>query len=269
MKARDLSVWVILTQVAVLLILAACQPPPEAAGDRYMDAVVRNDADAMVATISDDTVMIVDGGPFFHNEITGKQAMQEYLQGNAATGFKLERTGDAVVAGNQVTYPNRFALDVFREVGVEWINGADVVTVENGKVTRDVWTIDEASIQELAAAFAALEGLTADKLAGTWRKDWGTGIGVSDMRYRDDGTYELIRYIAGGPTVWDAGTYAVDGDRVTLTTGEAHYCKVGDLGVYQVVMTDDGRLEQTTIEDGCWRRKPPGEGTTYLEPVTP
>jgi len=255
--------------IALLVVLSACQAPPLAVGNKYMDAVERNDADAMMATISDDMVMIVDGGPFFHSELAGKQALREYLQGNATTGFQLELTGDAVVAGNQVTYPNHFAMDAFRQVGVEWIDGVDVVTVENGKVTRDVWTIDEASIEQLAAAFAAPESLTVDKLAGAWRWAGGEGIGVSDLRYHADGAYELIRTIAGGEVVWDVGTYGIDGDKVTLTTSEAHYCKVGDRGMYRVVITEDGKLEQTLIEDACLRRKPPVEGGIYLEPVTP
>ena len=56
---------------------------------------------------------------------------------------------------------------------------------------------------------------------------------------------------------------------MTLTSCEAHYCKVGDQGVYQMVITEDGRLENTPIEDTCLRRKPPVEGAIYLEPVTP
>jgi len=267
MKGLRRPVSAILSLAAGLLIVAACHPPLQIVADRYMDAVERNDAAAMLAAISDDMVMIVDGGPFFHNEMAGKEALQEYLQGNVATGFRLERTGDAVVSGSQVTYPNRFAMEVFREAGVEWINGADVVTVENGKVTRDIWTIDEASIQELAAAFAALEGLTVEKLAGTWRKDWGTGAGVSESSYHEDSTYELVRYIAGSPVVMDAGAYAIDGDLVTLTTSKAHYCKVGEQGVYQVAITDDGKLEMTAIKDSCWQRKPPVDGAFYLEPV--
>jgi hypothetical protein len=270
MNRRTLSVWVILTLVAVLLVvLAACQAPPLAVGNKYMDAVVRNDTEAMIATISDDMAMIVDGGPFFHNEMSGKEALREYSQGNVTTGFRLELTGDPVVAGNQLTYPDRFAMDAFRDLGVEWINGVDVVTIENGKVTRDVWTIDEASVQQLAAVFAALESLAMDELAGTWRWDGGEGIGVSETSFHQDGTYRLIRMISGAEVLWDVGTYAIEGDQVALTTSEAHYCKVGDQGVYRTVITEDGRLEQTPIEDSCWRRKPPVEEAFYLERVTP
>lgn len=257
-----------LTLLIVLLVtLAACQAQPLAVGNKYMDAVVRNDTEAMIATTSDDMVMIVDGGPFFHNEMSGKEALLKYAQGNVATGFRLELTGDPVVAGSQVTYPDRFAMDVFRKVGVEWINGVDVVTIESGKVTRDVWTIDEASVQHLTAAFAAQKSLTVDKLVGVWRWDGGEGIGVSETTFHEDGTYRLIRIISGAEVLWDAGTYAIKGDQVTLTTSEAHYCKVGDQGIYQMAITEDGKLEQKPVEDSCGRRKPP-VNVFYLERVT-
>ena len=257
-----------LTLLIVLLVtLAACQAQPLAVGNKYMDAVVRNDTEAMIATTSDDMVMIVDGGPFFHNEMSGKEALLKYAQGNVATGFRLELTGDPVVAGSQVTYPDRFAMDVFRKVGVEWINGVDVVTIESGKVTRDVWTIDEASVQHLTAAFAAQKSLTVDKLVGVWRWDGGEGIGVSETTFHADGTYQLVRMISGAAVLWDAGTYAIKGDQVTLTTSEAHYCQVGDQGLYQVAITEDGKLEQKPVEDSCGRRKPPVD-VFYLERVT-
>jgi hypothetical protein len=251
-----------------LLVLVACQAPSLTVGNKYMDAVVRNDAEAMIATISDDMVMVVDGGPFFSNELTGKEALRQYIQGNAATGFQLELTGDPVVAGNQVTYPDRFAMDVFRQVGVEWVNGVDVVTVENGKVTRDVWTIDEASMQELGAAFAALEALSPQELVGTWRADGGVELGVTDMTYRADGTYQMIRYVAGGEVLWDEGTFMIDGDKVALNTTADHYCKVGDSGVYQLTIGEEGKMENRPIDDICWRRKPPVD-VLILERMTP
>lgn len=96
----------------------------------------------------------------------------------------------------------------------------------------------------------------------------GTELGVSDMTYREDGGYELIRYVAGGAILWDEGTFAIDGDAVTLTTTVAHYCRVGDSGVYRLVIGEDGKMENTPIEDACWRRKPPVD-VLYLERVTP
>jgi ketosteroid isomerase-like protein len=254
---------------ALLLLLAACQASPAAVAEKYMDAVQRNDADAMIALVSDDVVMVVDGGPFFQNELTGKEALRDYLQGNSAVGFRLEVTGSPIVDGDRVTYPDRFAMVPFEEMGVAWVMGQDVVTIANGKVTRDVWTIDEASIQELGEAFAALAGLTVDKLAGVWRWDGGPGVGVSEMRYQPDGTYTMIRLVVDSEVLWDAGSFAIEDDNVILTTSAAHYCAVGDRGVYQAAITEDGRLEMRLVEDSCWRRRPPVEEPFYLELATP
>ena len=252
---------------ALLLGVAACQAAPLTVGNKYMDAVQQGNTEAMLAMVSDNVTMVVDGGPIFHQELIGKKALEDYARGLAASGFQLELTGSPVASGNQLTYPDRFAVNDFKQVGVEWVTGKDVLIIENGKVTRDVWTIDEAASQQLAAAFAAVQGLTPEKLAKTWRYD-GEG-GIADLRYRNDGTYEMIRYIIGDETLWDVGTYTIEGDHVTLTTSKAYYCRVGDRGIYQMAITEDGLLQSSVVEDACWRRKPPVEGAIYLTVVTP
>ncbi len=72
-------------------------------------------------------------------------AARAYMTDLLATGFQLERTGAATVNDNQVTYANHFTQDGLAEIGVDWVAGQDVLTIENGQVVRDVWTIDPAS----------------------------------------------------------------------------------------------------------------------------
>lgn len=378
------------------LLLTACQQQPVEVADAFMSAVEQGDIEAMLSHASDEIVMVTDGGPFFQNEYSGKDALRAFAEENATGGFVLERTGSATVNGNQITYPDRFALNVFKEKGVEWISGKDVLTIEDGKVVRDAWTIDadsiaalsdaatlgvvhayftaveegnvdamldtlsddivlvtdlnpffahelvgkeevrafnaaetakgwqlqvltppalngdtvtctsqfahndfraigvdwvsgtdvltvkdgkisrhvftidDASREKLGAAFAALEAaLAPEDLSGTWRFDGGEGVGNVDFRYNPDGTYEMVRYITGSETLWDKGSYTIDGDVVTLTTAEAHYCAVGDSGSYTMSINADGQLESSLIEDVCWRRKPPVEGPMIGEPLTP
>lgn len=388
--------------LALIAVLTACQAPlqPTAQniGDAYMKALETGDAEAMLAQVSEDVALVIDGGAIFHNELSGKEALREYSAGNAVAGFQLELTGAPIANDNLVTYPDRFAINDFKAMGVDWVTGQDVLTIENGKVTRDVWTIDPAaetalnaailrsmvmgwtqtvndkdlegnlamvaddvqrlvigdpffhneisgkedfatalaeqialgmtveypdgpqsmqvegnvvtapvrfgldpfreagvewvsgvdeitftdgkisrhvftisdeSVAELGAAFAAQEqGLTPEKLAGAWGYD-NPDIGKGYTRYHEDGTYEMVRIVTGSEIVWDTGSYAIEGDTVTFTTGEAHYCKVGAVGVYKMSITEDGQLEVTTIEDNCWRRKLPEGEAFYLEPITP
>ncbi len=173
------------------------------------------------------------------------------------------------VDGNRVTTPVRFGLDPFRSVGVEWIYG-------HGRNYLRRWT-RSAATSSLSVRRAWLnwerpspleEGLTPQKLAGTWGYD-NPDLGKGHFRYHEDGTYEMVRNITGSETLWDVGTYEIEGDTVTLTTSEAHYCKIGTAGVYQMSITEDGLLESTAVDDACWRRKPPVDGPVYLTPATP
>jgi ketosteroid isomerase-like protein len=132
--------------IALIFGLTACQATGvESVGDSYMQAVAAGDVDAMLARVSDDAVMVVDGGSIFRNELTGKEAMRAFLADEVSAGFRLEMTGEKVVAGNQITYADRFALNDFKALGVDWVAGRDALTIEGGKVVRDVWTIDPAA----------------------------------------------------------------------------------------------------------------------------
>lgn len=136
----------LLACLALLIGASACQAiGVENVGDSYMAAVATGDVEAAMARASDDVVLVVDGGPIFQNELAGKEALREYMAGNTGAGFRLELTGEKVVAGNQITYPDRFALKEFQALGVDWVAGRDVLTIENGRVVRDVWTIDPAA----------------------------------------------------------------------------------------------------------------------------
>ncbi len=255
MKKRLLPLMIL-----ALVAISACQAPALAVGKAYMDALARGDMDGMVSQVADSVILVVNSGGIFDSQLTGKEAMRGYYQQLGPSGFRLELTGDPMVSGNQVTFPDRFAINDFRNMGIDWVTGKDVLTIENGKVVRDVWTIDDASRQALAAALAAQMALTPKKLAGTWRFDLGPEFGNADVRYHEDGTYEMVRYVVDSEILWDQGTYAIEGDTVTLTTTQPHYCKAGDRGVYRIKLTDQGQLESTAVEDACWQRKPPVEG---------
>lgn len=145
--------FLLLVSLVLVFCITACQAESaESVGDAYMQAMVVGDAEAMLAQVSDDVTLVIDGGAIFHNELSGKEAMRDYLAGNTSAGFQLELTGETAVNGNQVTYPDRFALNDFQALGVDWVAGQDVLTIENGKVMHDVWTIDPAAETALQEA---------------------------------------------------------------------------------------------------------------------
>ncbi len=256
-------VWLLILSLA----LAACQKQSLTVGNEYMNALQDGDIDSMLETVSDDIALVVSGDPIFHNELTGKNAMREYLENNAASGFKLELTADPIINDNQLIYPNRFAINDFTAIGVDWVTGQDELTIENGKITRDVWTIDDVSRTKLTEVFANLQRQFEANLIGTWHLDGETESEQANFRYHPDGTYELVRYIVGAETMWDKGVYSCEGNLVTLTTTEAYYCKVDDKGVYEMQFLEDGSMQISLVDELCWKRKPPVDGPVTLKRI--
>ncbi len=90
----------------------------------------------------------------------------------------MELTAASVVNGNQVTYPNRFAIDDFKAMGVDWVAGQDVVTIENGKVTRVCLDDrpDRRDRPERSHLASDGHGLDADsRTTRTWTRKLGDG----------------------------------------------------------------------------------------------
>jgi|GEM_PF-2255548 len=258
----------LLLLLAIVLILAACQPDPLTVGTDYLNAVKNGNAEAMLAEVSDDVVLVVVGDPLFHIETNGKEEMGNYMKGNTDSGMVMELTGDPVVNGNQVTIPNRLSIVDFKALGVEWIAGKDVITVEKGKVIRDVWTLDASSRDELLATFAELQRQFEKDLVGGWFNDSGGTGKEAEFHFFADGTYEMIRYVVGEKMLWDKGTYTVQGNMVTYTTTENKYCAVNDQGSYEMSILSDGTLQAILIEDICMKRKPPIDGPIPFSRIT-
>ena len=177
----------LLLLLAIILILSACQPDPLTVSTNYLNAVKNGDAEAMLAEVSDDVVLVVSGDPLFHNETNGKEEMRAYMEKNSASGMVMELTGEPVVNGNQITIPNRLSIADFKAIGVEWITGEDVITIEKGKVIYDVWTLDESSRNELFATFTELQRQFEKNLVGTWRAFGDDETYKTDFRYHADG----------------------------------------------------------------------------------
>lgn len=257
--------WVL---VLVICLLSACQPQPQDAVNAYLAGWQNQDVETVLANVTDDMTLVIDGNPAFYTELTGKEELQVYLEENFAGGVQVEMLGKPEANGDQIVWASRFGLDAFREMGVEWLAGSDTYTVTDGKVSSFVWKINDEDLNTLLEAFATLPNLAND-LVGTWRwEPEDSSIGPVEFRYHENGTYELLRTIVDSEILWDVGDYVVEGNTVTLTTSEANYCGVGESGVYEMVVGEDGLLESVLIEDACFRRKPPIEEPVYLSPYS-
>lgn len=126
----------------------------------WAEATNDQDLERNLAMVTDDFQRVVIGDPIFHGEVNGKAEFGATLKDEIALHMRVEFPGGTAgmqVVGDMVTTSTRFGLDPFRAVGVEWIYGTDEITINDGKISRHVFTISEVSAAELGAAFAAQE----------------------------------------------------------------------------------------------------------------
>lgn len=263
------AMWLIL--VVVLLALAGCQQTkPEEVVLAQVEAAKNGDLAAMQALYADDAVFTLAGLPFPDSVYSGRSEVDTFLAEQMGAHIQLQISVKAV-DGEKVTTASRYATDFFKSVGIDWMDADEVYTVRDGKIVACVSTTTPASAEALVAALAAIEAqqaaLTPEKLAGTWQVDAGPGVGLVEFQYLGDGTYEMVRYTAAGdPILWDAGTFSIEGDVVTLVSSDrAKYCEVGQSGSYQMTITESGQLQSVLVEDDCWDRRPPVEGPVVLD----
>ena len=88
----------------------------------------------------------------------------------------------------------------------------------------------------------------AGKLAGDWLEDDGRHI----LRLTTTGTYAIDDGGALERSPDDIGTFSLDGETLTLTSGEqSDHCKAGDLWIWKLEFFDDDRFRGVVTVDDC------------------
>jgi hypothetical protein len=260
--------------LAGLLLLSGCAasaptatpiptPAPDSVALKLAEVVNARDLDGALALYADDAV-VHSGGP---EPFVGKAEIQGWLEDMIADNFKIE-IEILEVSGDKVIEKDTMTMDSVSALGISSLTGVSEITVQGGQITALNFTFSEESLAQLQSA--ATPAITLEELAGTWRWDGGTGIGVADFRYHPDGAYEMIRYIADSEVLWDAGTVQIEGSLVTFLSSEgSKYCVAGQRGSYEMSFTEDGQLKSELIEEECMRRKPPIEEPIVFSRYSP
>jgi hypothetical protein len=109
---------------------------------------VLNAGNVDTAALADDVVFTIAGRSF-----RGKEEVSRMIADDVANHVQVEAT-NFQVAGNKVTYSFKQSSDLFRGLGIEFINGSTEAVIEGGKIKSLTATPTPESAARLQAAFA-------------------------------------------------------------------------------------------------------------------
>jgi len=162
MKRSRFVLMVLLVMLALPVPLYAQGSGPEAVVNAALDAWNSGDVDALKALYAAAAVVSF---PDWGDVITGREQIDEWIEGLAASNFVVEPES-IQVEGDTVTVVARVWADETRAIGIAPLVTTDVYTVEGGLITSQTSTLTEESAAKLMAAMAAMEPETMPETGG-------------------------------------------------------------------------------------------------------
>jgi hypothetical protein len=157
--ARQLGTVCLVLAPALLLVApapaGAQATDPRSVFTTLVTAVNAHNVDAALALFADTaTVRIVPAPPPPERELyTGRQEIRTWLEGQVAQNIRVE-SRSLQVEGDRVTDQTQVYENVFRMLGLDFIETTTVVVVSGGRVTSFTSTQTPASLARLQAALA-------------------------------------------------------------------------------------------------------------------
>jgi limonene-1,2-epoxide hydrolase len=150
MKTRLIAIATLVVVLALPGALYAQEADPVAVVNAMYEALNAGDIDAFVALYAEDAV--IDIVPFGAH--AGHEEIRTWADGLMALNaeMKLELLQ---VEGNTVTLKSWYEDDDWRALGIV-LEAVEEVSVQDGKITADIWTTTEETLAEVQAAMAAL-----------------------------------------------------------------------------------------------------------------
>jgi ketosteroid isomerase-like protein len=150
MKTR-LTVFIVLALMLALPgTLFAQESDPEALARSVFEALNAGDVEAALALYADDAVL--DLGAF--GKFSGMGELRAAFEHEVSLNASWELS-DFQVEGNTVTFKSQYTSDAMRALGVT-LEATEVMTIQDGKIATDTWTVTEESMAAFQAATAAL-----------------------------------------------------------------------------------------------------------------
>ncbi len=150
MRTRLMLIMVLALLVALPGTLLAQESNPEALARSVFEALNAGDVEAALALYADDAIL--DLGTF--GKFSGKEEIRAAFEKEVSLNAFWE-VSDFQVEGNTATFKSRYTSDAMRALGVT-LEATEVMTIQDGKIATDTWTVTEESMAALQAAMATL-----------------------------------------------------------------------------------------------------------------
>ena len=138
--------------LALAVSLGACSPSPDPLSlvNAWAQALNDGDVDKALSYLTEDAVVtIVPAPPGGNGIFTGQEQIQAWYQA-IARAHGIGKMANCKVAGDQVTCLDTYTDDDFTAMGVDFIQGEWVATLENGKFKGYTMTMTPESLAKLA-----------------------------------------------------------------------------------------------------------------------
>jgi len=150
--------WVIVALFGVLLTGFVAAPSAAHAQGADLRAIIdafiagenAHNVDAVTALFDDNATVVLATGP-----LQGKDAIRAWQQELSDGHFSISVTGSIEISGSKADYPVTVALDAFRQLGLESLDGTEDMVVANGKIVSFPFAFTPESGAKFQAALAA------------------------------------------------------------------------------------------------------------------
>lgn len=240
----------------VAILLTACGPAPQSVANSWQAALNKGDIDAALSFLAEDAVVTISpAGPEGDAIFTGHAEIRGWYE-TLTAGKGITTLSNCKVDGETITCKDVYSDDGLKAMGVDFLEGEWVATIQDGKIQAYTFVTSPASLAKLAPpptpttapteppvvaptnpplptpTLAPGEALASsvDDLVGKW---WFSQAGVT-IEFRADGTVHVYSGSGTDIETQDEGTYTFDAGKVTWEKSRA--CS-GQFTTYEVYVT--------------------------------
>lgn len=255
----------------VSLLLASCSPSPQSIVNAWQDSLNKGDIDSTLALLADDAIVtIIPAGPDGDGIYNGQSEIRGWYE-TIVSGKGTGALSNCKTEGKTVACKSTYSDEGLKAMGVDFIEGDWVATLQNGKIQSYTFTITPDSLAKFPPPPEAVTEpttvstteeriISAEKLTGNWKGKRGDYI----VLHKFGANGSLVVSVSGIGVI-GSGPYVFEGNLLKFedSTGDC----AGLIGRYEVYGLYEGeKLTQLRFvvngQDPCSDRRKTLDGNS-------